>query len=484
MKKNLQAQRLRLENRRLAQEIKNTKMQKSMELQNSFMSILQGAYATTNITSFNPALQNNIYAPLTLNWTVLMYMYKTHGILQTAIDVPVLDAFRDGLDLQSDEIEDSGDIGELEDFMEETDLLSTICECKIWARLFGGAALIINTDQPSDKPLDLTRKIKKLELYAANRWELYSVWKPNDPQTELNPWLWAAARNSDFVYFYGEKIHKSRILTMSGKAAPYIIRWQLQGWGISEYERMLEDFNVFVKTRNVLYDLLEEAKVDVYKLQGLNQKMISQAAQEQVRRRMQFINENKNYNNGILLDKEDEFEQKQITFSGLAEVMKENRMGIASALRMPITKIFGVSATGFNSGEDDIENYNAMVQFEIRQPMRKDVRKILKLVCRYVWGGDYDISFEYKPLRVLSSVDEENVKTSKQNRYLAEYDRGLIDSEEFGHMAEKDKLNSIHTKAQEGLLEEHPDVNPMGQGDEDGDKDGEEKDSKKGGGDQ
>ena len=30
-------------------------------------------------------------------------------------------------------------------------------------------------------------------------------------------------------------------------------------------------------------------------------------------------------------------------------------------LKMPITKLFGISAAGFSSGEDDIENYNSMI---------------------------------------------------------------------------------------------------------------------------
>ena len=38
------------------------------------------------------------------------------------------------------------------------------------------------------------------------------------------------------------------------------------------------------------------------------------------------MNEMKNFNNALVLDKNDEYDQKQITFSGLAEVMKENRI--------------------------------------------------------------------------------------------------------------------------------------------------------------
>src|ERR1051325_10753868 len=347
----------------------------NFSLQNSLGSLVQSAFLQTNLTSFNPILMNNIYAPLTINWTMLTYMYKTHGIIQTAIDMPVLDALRGGLELSSDQLS-VDELSEIEDTLEENGILEAIGEATIWKRLYGGAAIIINTNQDPSTPLSL-KGLKKLDLYPCNRWELMSMWKPGDPQVELNPWLWAAARNTEYVYFYGEKLHRSRILTMSGKAAPYIIRWQLQGWGMSEVERMVEDFNSYIKTKNVLYDLLEVAKTDIFRFEGFRNQLASAVGTQKTRERVELMNEMRNFNNAIVMDKLDEYDQKQITFSGLAEVMKENRIGIASALRMPLSKIFGLSATGFNSGEDDIENYNAMVESEVRQPLRKPIKNIL-----------------------------------------------------------------------------------------------------------
>jgi uncharacterized protein len=437
-------------------ELQNTKQ---MVMNNSLSGLLGGIGMQSNLTSFNPIVQSNIYSPLTINWMILMYMYKTHGIIQTAIDVPVLDSIRGGLELKSGEISPD-ELKDLDDTMEEKGVLDTIADAFKWARLFGGAGLVINSDQDPATPL-IPEKLKKVEFYAATRWELGS-----------------SQRVSDYYDFYGVRLHHSRVITICGKEAPFVLRWQLAGWGMSEVERMVEDFNKYIKGSELLYALLHEAKIDVYRLKGLASQLISATGTNNTKRRIATMNELKSFNSAIVLDMEDEFEQKQLTFSGLADVWKENRISIAAALRMPMTKLFGLSASGFSSGEDDIENYNAMVESEVRNPMKKVIRKVLNLLCTAKHGAELDISFKFQPLRVLSAVEEEQVKSSKHARYTSDYDRGLLDSHEFGQISEKDGLIPIETEASKGTLDPHPE---MAQGDEDeeGGKPGEKKKEKK-----
>ncbi len=448
------------QNKILKLENANMKAQQDLrrlEIQNGLSNLVTGAQSQTALTSFIPALQNNIYAPLTINFTLLMYMYKTHGTLQTAIDMPVLDALRGGLELESKDL-DADDLDELELYLEEKGVLDRVGDAMIWARLFGGGAIVINAGD-YEVPLAETdlQPGSMVEFYDASRWELGS--ENRIPK-------------SGFYDFYGKRLHGSRVLTMNGKRAPYQIRWQLAGWGMSEIEKMLEDFNIYIRNKNVIYELLEEAKVDVYRFQGFKAQLATAAGTNLVQRRVEMMNQLKNFNNALMLDKEDEYEQKQLTFSGLAAMMKEARIGIASALRMPMTKLFGLSASGFNSGEDDIENYNAMVESEVRQPMRRPLRKILKIVVRHKFGQELDIDFKYKPLRVLSALDEEVVKTSKQNRYQSLYDRRIIDSKELGQLLKKDDLVPIETEASRGELEDHPapanvtddEIEPVGPG--------------------
>lgn len=430
-----------------------------LQLQNGLSGLVGQAAWQSNLVSFNPLIETNLYAPLTLNWMMLMYMYKTHGIIQTAIDMPVLDAMRGGLEITSAELS-SDEIKEVEDDFEAKGIYEIGIEAWTWGRLFGGSGLIINTGQDPEQPLN-DKRILKLEFYAATRWELTAPWKPNSPSM-TTPFENAAARVSEFFNFYDVRFHHSHIFTIIGKKAPHILRWQMAGWGMSEIERLIPDFNSYIKTKEVLYELLEEAKIDVYRLKGLNDQLVSALGTQTTQNRVALMNQLKQYNNAIIMDLMDEFEQKQITFSGLAEVMKENQVGVASALRMPMSKIFGLQAQGLSSNEDDIENYNALVESEVRQPMKRMWRKVFTLYFQWKYGYVPDFKLSYKPLRVLGAEEEELVTTSKQNRYQAFYDRGLITSEEFGQIAEKEKLLPISTAMSEGLLEDHPTVEMPG----------------------
>lgn len=472
------------------QELRNSQKLLKQDIANSMSGVIASAQQQFNITSFNPLFQSNIASPLSINYTFLNYFYKTHGIIQTAIDQPVLDAMSSGdqtgagVEIKS-EVADEYDLQKVQGFMEDEGIWDVVAQAKIWARLFGGGALIIN-DGAKDyaEPLDTDGPLQVLQLYAASRWELGSAEKLSDPTAVVNeqsPWEHTASISSNYYDYYGQRLHKSRVITMNGKEAPWMVRWMLQGWGMSEVEKMVEDFNLYLRTRNVLYDLLNEAKVDVFGIDGLRETLMSPGGNEAILRRIATVQQAKNMNNALLMDKNDLYEQKQLSLAGISDIMKQNQMGIASAVRMPVSKIFGVGATGFSSGEDDLETYNAMVQSTVRNPLRKPIRQVIDLVCRRLLGAKLDqYSVHYKPLRVMSAKDEEVIKDQKFNRGLAMVDRQMMTSEQMGDFVHKENLISVTTLAQEGLAEEFP--HGLGGGGTDAEKSETEKGAKDKGG--
>ena len=368
----------------------------------------------TNLTSFEPMSANIQFAPLTLQWLTLMYSYTTYGILQRVIDVPVYDAFRGGLEIESAGNEMSyRDIEALDESLEEQGVLESYRDGNIWADLFGGGALIFNSEgEDYSRPLDINRLgDAPIEIYDASRWELGSE---------------SRIPVSGFYDFYGLKVHASRVMTICGKRAPFLIRDQLAGWGLSKLQRMSEDFNGYLRTKNAKFELMLEAKVDVFKIQGYRNQLASPMASQLTQRRIALVNQYKSFNNAMLLDKDDDYQQKQIGFSGIAEMAKENRMDMAEAAHMPMSKMWGIGSSGFSSGEDDLENYNAEVESVIREPNRPRVRRVLDMAIRSLFGTEFKFKFKYKPLRVLSSVDEETIRKSETERISMNLQMGLI----------------------------------------------------------
>jgi phage-related protein (TIGR01555 family) len=436
-------------------------MLKEKQIDNGLSTLSQGLTRySAQLSQTDTLRRNNRYYYIFNDRLLLNTLYIEHGLIQTLIDQPVDDAFRGGLEIKSKQLDDE-DIKELNQYLEVNEIYRKIMQAIKWGRLFGGSGLVIMTSQPSDKEFNINKlnKFSPLDFYPADLWELnlqYYLENPSQEITEENPYM-----------FYGKPLNKSRVLKFKGKEAPSMIRRRFRGWGMSEIERFIRSFNQYLKNQDVIFELLDEAKVDVYKLENFNSSLLSNADQA-IQTRIELSNMLKNYLHSLVMDKNDEYDQKQVTFQGLGKMLQEIRMGIASDLKIPITKLFGVSSTGFNSGEDDIENYNAMIDSEIRSKVKGLIIQVLKICIKKIFDIVVDdLNIEWKPLRILNAEQEENVKNAKTNRLLSLMSTGLIDISTAKQIINKDNLVSIDIKINDELFistpqEEIPNITDEG----------------------
>ena len=259
--------------------------------------------------------------------------------------------------------------------------------------------------------------------------------------------------------YYGRRIDPTRVIRVVGEEAPSLARRRLQGWGMSVIECVLRELNTYLKYQNATFDLIDQVKIDVYKLKDFNSKVLSKWAQGKVVKRITMANQMKNFANAIMLDSEDEYEQKQLSLAGLADTIEQIRVGIAAAVRMPLTKLFGLSATGFSSGEDDRENYNTIVEHE-RERARDVLDEVLPLVCRHLFGFEPKMEYDFKPLKLLNAVDEENTKNSKFNRHSTLYSQGFYTDEEYARALKEDKIVLMDTEVSKGTRAMEPPMSP------------------------
>lgn len=395
------------------------------------------------ISSADSLFDNNRWYLISNLRQLLSQVYVEHGIVQTLVDQPVDDAFRAGFEIKTNQL-DSDDKEQLMIYAKRNRVIDNIMGGEKWKRLYGGGAIVLLTNQNPKAPMryDLIGPDTPLEFRAVDMWELYYDVQNTSGSLAVGHEL--GANLSDHYDYYGSQVHHSRVLRMVGKEAPSFIRPRLRGWGMSELERLVRSLNQYLKNQDVLFDLLDEAKVDVYKIKGYNNALMNQSGTNQIAKRIQFANQVKDYNNAITMDSQDDYEQKQITFSGLGEVMLQIRQGIAADLKMPMTKLFGISSAGFNSGEDDIENYNSMIEGEVRRKVEWIVVDCLKICCQKLFGFmPDDLMIEWAPLRVLSAKDEEEVKNSQFTRVISAFSTGLMSAQEAKEAFNKDSLLGV-----------------------------------------
>lgn len=416
-----------------------------------FVNSFGSSRATAPLSSTLPFAWNNRYSALTLNRLLVSEMYQEHGVMQVICDQPVDDAFRGGIILKIPEFDDD-DIKKLENFISKNNILITYGQSCKYARTYGGGGIIMNAGQDMKQPFNIKRvkESTPLEFYAVDRWELsycpndmgVDQFKTNDVERPYN--------------YYGHVLHKTNVIKINGKEAPSLLRGQFGGWGVSEMERIVRAYNQYLKHQNVTYEMLDEAKIDVFKINGFNSAMSTPNGPAQTAQRIQFANTVKNFENALVVDKEDEYEQKSFTFAGLADIIREIRTDLACVCRFPAAKLFGMSASGFSSGEDSIENYNCMVENEVRAKIKGGLIEMLEICCQKLFGFiPENLDFDWKPLRVMTNQEESTIKTNDLDRILKLKSAGIASDETIANMINASKVFPIDVDPAEAM-----DVNP------------------------
>lgn len=402
------------------------------------------------LSKVDTLFQNNRWYLVSNMRQLLSEIYVEHGLVQTVVDVPVDDGLRGGVDIKTKQL-DEDEIEKLRVTMEREDDLGIMGQGLKWNRLFGGAGVIIMTGQDPTTPLDLDaiQEGDEVAFRAVDMWELF--W---DKQSTESYDVTMQEEKFEHFNYYGVKLHKSRVMKMKGLTAPSFIRPRLRGWGFSIMEATVRSINQYLKANNLTFEVLDEFKVDIFKIKNLANTLLLKDGDARVRQRVALANQQKNYQNAITMDAEDDYIAKELAFTGISETMIGIRMAVASDLRMPLTKVFGISAAGFSSGEDDIENYNSMIESQVRSKCKYDILKMIEIRCQQLFGFiPDDLSITFKPLRILSAEQEENVKTQKFQRLHQAMASGYITIEEFKEACNKDDLLPIQVDTSIDVLD-------------------------------
>lgn len=371
---------------------------------------------------------------LTLQRHLLSRLYVENEIIQSIIDTPIDDVLRDGLSIKCSQISPE----ELIKFQTKINTngdLNTVGSGLKWERLFGGGGFIIATDDGMMNELKVEKLFEKeVGFKAFDRWEITPATTNYEDGEMVDPEYW---------YYYGHRIHNSRVVRFKGKEVPSIIKPSLGGWGMSIVEDLVRAMNQFLKTSDLTFEVLDEFKLDIFRIKGLSSMFLRPNGEEIVKRRVALANSEKNYLNAITLDADDNYEQKTLNFTGISEVMNEIRMQIACALKMPITKIFGTSTAGFSSGEDEIKNYNANIK-SMRTKLKPTILQLItiRFVQEFGFVPD-DLDYEHTSLEIVSQEQEETIKTKVFDRIILALEKGVISPAQAADAINKDKLLPI-----------------------------------------
>lgn len=298
-----------------------------------------------------------------LNDHELLVAYRGSWLPRKVVDIPAFDACRRW---RSWSLE-SNVITMVEREEQRHKLQQKVLAWLIASRLFGGAGLYIGTGAANPMlPLN-PREVGRGGLRSVNVLTRRNL-SPGPIETDIEseyygrPSYWDVSPNSA-IGARQVRVHPSRIAMLYGNDLPAGFTDMQSGWGDSiltaGYNSILQMDSTVANVASLIF----EAKTDVIKIPDLMTNISDYQFEQDVLKRFTLAAVGKGNNGTLILDSEEDYSQKKMTFSTIPEVMDRFFQGVSGAFDIPMTRLFGMSPGGMNStGDSDIRNYYDQIQ--------------------------------------------------------------------------------------------------------------------------
>jgi phage-related protein (TIGR01555 family) len=369
---------------------------------------------------------------LTQNFQLLNSLYRSHWIIRKIIDCPAEDMVKNWITIKTQMEPD--DIERFDKLQRTTRIKRDILQALKWSRLYGGAGAVIIIeghedilDQPLDYDTIMPGSFKG--LITCDRWT--GLTPGADLITDItNPDFGLPAYYEWVTDEFSVKVHHSRILRFTGRELTTIEKYTEQQWGTSEVELVFDELKKRDNTSWNIAQLVFLANLRVLKMSDLGELLATgnEESQKDLYNTIQAQNWLMNNMGMYLLNKEDDFQTHQYSFSGLNDIYESFMLDIAGAAEMPVTKIFGRSPQGMNAtGDGDKENYYNTIEQKQTSQLEPALDKLLPIMYVSEFGAiPEDFDYTFNPIETPSEDKIAEIVDKKTTAIINVYNAGLM----------------------------------------------------------
>lgn len=364
--------------------------------------------------------------------------YRTNWLARKIVDIPAKDMTREGRAWQAKK----DDIEKLEAEENRLQLWSKLLRCLILARLFGGAALIPYTgDLDLEQPLNLNAvKAGGLRfIHVLNRWQLSVGEEITDVTSEWfgrPEWYEITGRQGTSR----ARLHPSRVFDFVGQRVPEGTQFTAADswyWGDSVLQAIDETIKDATAAANGFAALTDVAAVSIYKIPELLDSVGTQEYEDRLLNMIGLSHRGRSTHRAELIDKDMDWEQRQVTWDGIPEVMMSFMELVAGAADIPVTRLLGQSPKGLQStGKGEQQDYHDKVKADQKEILRPQLERLDELLIRSALGSrPSDIYFEFNDLEQPDEAKDAEIEKKVADTIKVYSDTGLINEDVLGKMA-------------------------------------------------
>lgn len=403
-----------------------------------------------------------VFDLLTKNRVKLEAMYRGSWIVGAAIDSVAEDMTRAGIQIKGSD--DPDRIEKMQSALSRIGVWGALLDAIKWARLYGGAlALIVIDGQDPASPLDpdtiTVGQFKGLKVY--DRWQL---------QPDLNNLVSGGIDDGLPMYYDviadittgrvgNVRIHYTRAVRLIGIQLPAYQAIAEQLWGESVIERLHDRLVAFDSATSGAMNLLQRAHLRTVRIDKLREVLAAGGQAEENLLRMFHHMRYLQTNEGItLLDKEDEFETYQYSFSGISDMILQFGQQISGALGIPLVRLFGQSPAGLNStGESDLRTYYDNIAAQQESRLREGLERILRVLHHSLFGEapPPNFDFDFTPLWQTSTKEKADIAATVTSTVVQAFEAGIIDqATAMKELRASAESTAIFTNIEESAIEQ------------------------------
>lgn len=353
--------------------------------------------------------------------------YLGNGLFSKIIDAPAEEAVKLGYDfkLNDQKVEDF-----ISDELDRLDWEDTAATAIKWARLYGGAIIVMLVDDGCDldEPLDWdnVEEVEELLVYerAIVQPDQSSLYETNPDESRRygskfqKPEFYTV--NSQYGSF---RVHESRCMIFKNGKLPDAGLYSTSTYkyfGVPEFMRIREALQNTIVSHGLGPKMLERCVQAIYKLKDLSNLLLTDDGEEKVLDRLALIDLARGILNSLVIDADGEdYDFKNMSLAGVKDIIDTTCNMLSAVSHIPQTILFGRSPAGENStGESDMENYYNYVNKIQKMMLKKNMRILLDLIfkCGQKKGEIQEIpayKVGFKPLWSLSEKEQADVDLVK-----------------------------------------------------------------------
>ncbi len=427
-----------------------------------------------------------------LDRQTLSEMYRFDWPSRKVVDIIAEDSTREGITISSDDVGSIKAVDIIYGINKRADQLQVkenFLEALIYARLYGGSALIVGAidGQTPDKPLK-KRNIRSIEfLTPLDNWQMHIASTYSDPLSPdfgepelysiqpINVNVGFLQRNFNNLLGKRSIIHESRVIKFDGNFLPALERVKNRGW----HDSVLWNADLPIKHYSIAMQsiavLVQDFVTKSLKTDNLANLLMSDEGRTALNSRIAFALQNLSSNGIVLTGDGEEFTKIQTPVAGLDKILQIFIENLSGATGIPRARFWTQQLGKLAGATEETRKYFDSIRNYQKSKLTKPTNKMFELLFlekRSITRGELPDKWSFE----FNSLWQEDSKTQAETRkIIAETDDiyiriGVILAEEVaasrfsptGYSSETNIDFDLRKQFKEGLEPEEEDENELG----------------------